>query len=70
MEKTAIIINVAIPADKGIIEKEKEKIEKYHNLKGMIQRLWKLKKIDVWSWGLLRMLQRTLRNTSIRQGLK
>ena len=39
MEKTAIIIDVAIPGDKRIIDKEKEKIEKYQNLKRKIQRL-------------------------------
>ena len=47
MEKTAIIIDVAIPGDKRIIDKEKEKTEKYQNLKREIQRLWNLKKIDV-----------------------
>ena len=47
MEKTAIIIDVAIPGDKRIINKEKEKIEKYQNLKREIQWLWNLKKIDV-----------------------
>ena len=47
MEKTAIIIDVAIPTHKRIIDKEKEKIEKYQNLKREIQRLWNLKKIDV-----------------------
>ena len=47
MEKTAIIIDVAIPEDKRIIDKEKEKTEKYQNLKREIQRLWNLKKIDV-----------------------
>ena len=47
MEKTAIIIDVAIPGDKRIIDKEKVKIEKYQNLKRKIQRLWNLKKIDV-----------------------
>ena len=39
MEKTAIIIDVAIPGDKRIIDKEKEKIEKYQNLKREILRL-------------------------------
>ena len=48
MEKTAIIIDVAIPGDKKIIDKEK-KIEKYQNLKRGIQWLWNLKKIDVIS---------------------
>ena len=47
MEKTAMIIDVAIPEDKRLIDKEKEDIEKHHNLKREIQRLWNLKKIDV-----------------------
>ena len=47
MEKTAIIIDVAIPGGKKIIHKEKDKIEKYQNLKREIQWLWNLKKIDV-----------------------
>ena len=47
MEKTAIIIDVAIPGDKRIIENEKEKTKKYQNLKREILRLCNLKKIDV-----------------------
>ena len=47
MEKTAIIIDVAIPGDKRIIDNEKEKIEKYQNLKRGIQRLWNLNKINM-----------------------
>ena len=47
MEKTAIIIDASIPGDKIIISKEKEKIEKYQNLKREIRRLWNLKKTDV-----------------------
>ena len=47
MEKTAIIIDVAVPWDKRIIDKEKEKIEKYQNIKREILRLWNLKKIDL-----------------------
>ena len=47
MEKTAIIINVTIPGDKRIICKEKEKIEKYQNLKKEILRFWNLNKTDV-----------------------
>ena len=37
MEEAPIIIDVAIPGDKRIIEKKKEKIEKYQNLKREIQ---------------------------------
>ena len=44
MEKAEIIRDVG---DKIIIDKEKEKIEKYQNLKREIQRRWNLKKIDV-----------------------
>ena len=47
MDKTAIIIDVAVPGDKKIIDKEKEEIQKQQNLKREIQRLWNLKKIDV-----------------------
>ena len=47
MEKTTIIIDVAIPRDKRTISKEKEKIEKYQNLIREILRLWNIKKIDV-----------------------
>ena len=47
VEKTAIIVDVAIHRDKIIIDKEKEKIEKYQNLKREIQRLCDIKKIDV-----------------------
>ena len=36
MEKTAVIIDVAIPGNKRITDKEKEKIEKYQNLKRKI----------------------------------
>ena len=60
-EKAAIIIDVAIPGDKRMINKEKEKIEKCQNLKREINRLWNLKKIDAIP-GLLGVLQRTSRN--------
>ena len=39
VEKTAIVIDVAIPGDKRMIDKEKEKNEKYQNLRREIQRL-------------------------------
>ena len=37
MEEAPIIIDVAIPGDKRIIDKKKEKIEKYQNLEREIQ---------------------------------
>ena len=45
--KSCVIINVAIPGDCRIREKEIEKIEKYQNLKRELKRLWSLKKVEV-----------------------
>ena len=47
MKKTAIIVDVVIPGDKRILEKEQEKIDKYQDIKREIQRLWRLKKVNV-----------------------
>ena len=41
------IIDVAIPGDCRISEKEIRKIEKYQNLKRELKRLWSLKKAEV-----------------------
>ena len=41
------IIDLAIPGEKRIIDKEKDKTEMYWNLNIEILRLWNLKKIDV-----------------------
>ena len=45
--KSCLIIDVAIPGDCRIREKEIEKIEKYHNLKRELKRVWSLKKVEV-----------------------
>ena len=45
--KSCVIIDVAIPGDCRIREKEIEKIEKYHNLKRELKTLWWLKKVEV-----------------------
>ena len=42
-EKTAKIIDVAIPLDKNIRGKESEKIQKYQDLKLELQKLWNVK---------------------------
>ena len=47
VEKSAIIVDGAIPGDKRIYDKEKEKIEKYQDIKREIQRLWSLRKVSV-----------------------
>jgi hypothetical protein len=41
------IIDIAVPADTNISEKEKEKVEKYQDLKMEIKRLWKKKTVKV-----------------------
>ena len=45
--KSCVIIDVAVPGDCRIREKEIEKIEKYQNLKRELKRLWSLKKVEV-----------------------
>ena len=64
MEKAAVITDVEILGDQRMIGKEKEKIEKYQNLKREILRLWILKKIDVIPavLNVLGSIQRTLKN--------
>ena len=43
----ATIIDIAVPVDVNVEEKEMEKVEKYQELKREIKRLWKLKKVEV-----------------------
>ena len=45
--KDAIIIDVAVPGDCRIHEKENEKVEKYQDLKREIKRLWSLRTVKV-----------------------
>ena len=42
-EKKATIIDVAVPMDRNINNKEQEKVQKYQDLKLEIQRLWNVK---------------------------
>ena len=48
-ERKVIIIDISVPADVRIGEKEREKMEKYQDLKREreIGRLWKLKMVEV-----------------------
>ena len=41
--KTCNIIDTAVPGDVGIAEKEKEKVEKYQDLRREVARLWNVK---------------------------
>ena len=47
VQKETMIINVAIPGDTRVCDKEREKIENYSLLKEEIVRLWQLKKVVV-----------------------
>jgi hypothetical protein len=42
-DKTCLLIDVAIPSDKNVIQKEAEKKLKYKNLSIEIQRMWNMK---------------------------
>jgi phage pi2 protein 07 len=42
-DKTCLLIDVAIPSDKTVIQKEAEKELKYKNLSIEIQRMWNMK---------------------------
>ena len=46
-ERKRITIDIAIPADVRVGEKEREKMETYQDLKREIGRLWKLKMVEV-----------------------
>lgn len=46
-ERLCTIVDVAIPTDVRVSDKEKEKIEKYQDLKREIARLWKIRKVQI-----------------------
>ena len=46
-ERKCTIIDIAVPADKGIAEKENEKVEKYQDLKREIARTWNMRTVKV-----------------------
>ena len=43
INKKTLVVDIAIPDDRNIREKEREKIEKYQDLRLEIQRLWNTK---------------------------
>ena len=47
VKKETMIIDMAIPGDTRVCDKEREKIEKYSLLKDEIARLWQMKKVVV-----------------------
>ena len=47
VKKEAMIIDMAIPGDTRVCDKQQEKIEKYSLLKDEIARLWQMKKVGI-----------------------
>ena len=45
--KSSIIVDIAVPGDCRVCEKELQKIEKYQNLKIELKRIWSLKKVEI-----------------------
>ena len=50
--KEVKIIDIAVPGDSRVIEKELEKIEKYQMLRGEIGHVWQMNKVTVIPVGL------------------
>ena len=46
-ERSCAIIDMAIPGDTRVSEKEKEKIERYQEIKREIKRMWNIRSIKV-----------------------
>ena len=46
-EQKGIIIDITIPDDVTVEEKEKEKVEKYQDLRKEIRRLWRLRNVEM-----------------------
>ena len=46
-ERSCAIIDIAIPGEIRVTEKEKEKIERYQELKRNIKRMWNIRSIKV-----------------------
>ena len=42
-KKNCRIIDLAVPEDSGVKEKEAEKVEKHHNLARELRRMWEVK---------------------------
>ena len=42
-QRTAVVVDVAIPSDGNIREKEHEKLEKYQGLKEALKKMWSVR---------------------------
>ena len=46
-ERVCLIVDIDVPADRRVEEKEQEKVEKYQDLKREIGRMWEIRKVQV-----------------------
>ena len=46
-DRTCIIVDIAVPGDSRISHKEKEKVEKYQDMKREIKEMWNLRNVVV-----------------------
>ena len=46
-ERECAIVDIAVPGDKRIVEKENEKVKKYQELKQKIPRMWNTRAVQV-----------------------
>ena len=46
-ERVCLIVDIAVPADRRVEEKEQEKVEKYQDLKREIGRMWEIRKVQL-----------------------
>ena len=46
-DKTAIIVDIAVPGDPRVLRKERDKVEKYQDLKRELKKLWNLRTITI-----------------------
>ena len=46
-DRTAIIVDIAVPGDPRVLRKERDKVEKYQDLKRELNKLWNLKAITI-----------------------
>ena len=46
-ERECAIVDIAVAGDKGIVEKENETVNKYHELKQKIPRMWNTRTVKV-----------------------
>jgi hypothetical protein len=64
-DKTCLLIDVAMPSDKNVIQKEVEKKLRYKNLSRPIEihRMWNMKCFVVRSnnWGIVRKIYKNIR---------